>query len=148
MKMIPYSYSSLRFLRSPGRISIRPGRGRWQIESLCLQPLLHFLDSAIELLILAFEFFPWVVIDHDIRINSVTFHDPLFAVLGINRKLWFKELSPVDKWQRFANSSYAAPGPFADEFAQTKRFEAIRENIAIGGGEFVDQCYHRTSERL
>src|SRR5437762_2791291 len=135
-------------LGSASGIAVRPGWRRWQIEAFCLQPLLHFLNGAIELLIFAFEFFPGVIIDDDIRINSVTFDDPLFAVFGVKRELRFEKLSAVDKRQRFANTSYAAPGPFADEFAESKRFKSVRENIAIGGGEFVDQRDHRTGERL
>ena len=100
------------------------------------------------MLIFAFEFFPGIIIDYDIGINAVPFDDPLFAVFGINRELRFEELSAVDKWQRLANASYSAPGAFADEFAESERFEAIRENIAIGGGEFIDQCYHRTGKGL
>ena len=135
-------------LGSASGIAVRPGWRRWQIEAFCLQPLLHFLDRAIELLIFAFEFFSGIIVHHDVRINSVTFDDPLFAVLGVKRELRFEELSAVDKRQRFANASYAAPGPFADEFAESKRFKSVRENVAIGGGELVDQCYHRTGERL
>ena len=55
------------------------------------------LNAAIELLIFAFEFFAGIIIDHDIRIDSVTFHDPLFAVFGIKRELRFEELSAIDK---------------------------------------------------
>src|SRR5437762_9099604 len=130
------------------RISVRPGRGRRKIEAFCLQLVLHFLNGAIKLLIFAFELFSGIIIDDDVRINSVTFDDPLFAVFGVKRELRFEELSAVDKRQRFANASYAAPGPFADEFAESKRFKSVRENIAIGGGEFVDQRDHRTGERL
>src|SRR5678815_6062902 len=103
--------------RSAGRISIGPGRGRRKIEAFCLQTVLHFLDGAIKLLIVAFEFFPGIIIDHDIRIDSVAFDDPLFAVFGVKRELGFEELTAIDKRQRLANSSYAAPSPFADEFA-------------------------------
>src|SRR6266436_8511268 len=148
MKMLLYTCSSPRFLRPPGRISVGPRRGRRKIESLCLQLVLNFLNGAIKLLIFAFEFFSRIIIDDDIRINSVTFDDPLFAVFGINCELRFEELSAVDKRQRFANASYAAPSPFADEFPESKRFKSVRENIAIGAGEFVDQRYHRTGERL
>src|SRR6266487_5710110 len=135
-------------LGSASGIAVRPRRRRWQIEAFCLQSFLHFLDGAIELLIFAFEFFSGIIIDDDIRIDSVTFDDPLFAVLGVKRELRFEELSAIDKRQRFANASYAAPGPFADELPESKRFKSVRENIAIGGGEFVDQRYHRADERL
>src|SRR6266481_10114338 len=135
-------------LGSASGIAVRPGWRRWQIEAFCLQPVLHFLNGAIKLLIFAFEFSSGIIIDDDIRINSVTFDDPLFAVFGVKRELRFEELSAVDKRQRFANSSYAAPSPFADELPKSKRLESERENIAIGGGEFVNQCYHRTGERL
>src|SRR5262249_26528448 len=141
-------YSSPRLLRASGRISVGPGWGRWEIEAFCLQLVPYFLNAAIELLIFTFKFFCGIIIDDDIRINSVTFDDPLFAVLGINRELRFEELPAVDKRQRLANAGYAAPRPFADEFAEPKRFKSIRKNIAIGGGEFVDQCYHRTGECL
>src|SRR4030095_364925 len=119
-----------------------------EIEAFRLHLVLYFLNGAIKLLIFAFEFFRGIVIDHNIRIHSVAFDDPLFAVFGINRELRLEELAAVDQWQRFANASYAAPGPFTDELAESKRFESVRENIAIGGGEFVDQCYHRTGEGL
>src|SRR5882757_2767698 len=135
-------------LGSASRIPVWPGWRRWQIEAFCFQPVLHFLDRAIKLLIFAFEFFSGIVVHHDVRINSVTFDDPLFAVLGVKRELRFEELSAVDKRQRFANASHAAPGPFADELPKSKRFKSVRENIAIGGGELVDQCYHRTGESL
>ena len=81
------------------RISVWPGRGRWKIEAFCLHLVLYFLKGAIELLIFAFEFFPGIIIDHDIRIDSVSFDDPLFAVFGVKRELRFKELSAVDKRQ-------------------------------------------------
>src|SRR5918996_197743 len=119
-----------------GGISVRPWRRRRKIEAFCLQLVLHFLNGAIKLLIFAFEFFSRIIIDDDIRIDSVSFDDPLFAVFGVKRELRFEELSAVDKRQRFANASYTAPGPFADEFAEAKRFESVRENIAIRGGEF------------
>ena len=135
-------------LGSASGIAVRPGWRRWQIDAFCLQPVLHFLNSAIKLLIFAFEFFSGIIIDDDIRINSVTFDDPLFAVFGVKRELRFEELSAVDQRQRFANASYTAPSPFADEFAESERFKSIRENVAIGGGEFVDQRYHRTGECL
>ena len=135
-------------LSSAGRISIGPGRGRRKIEAFCLQPVLKFLDGAIKLLIFAFEFFPGIIIDHDIRIDSVSFDDPLFAVFGIKRELRFEELSAVYQGERFANPSGTAPGAFADKFAESKRFKPVRENVAIGGGEFVDQSYHRTGEGL
>ena len=64
-------------------ISVRPWWRRWNVEALCLQVVLHFLNGAIELLIFALELFPRIVIDHDVRINSVTFDDPLFTVFGI-----------------------------------------------------------------
>src|SRR4030095_1451200 len=134
-------------LGSASAIGVRPGWRRWQIEAFCLQPLLRFLDRAIKLLIFAFEFFSGIVVHHDVRINSVAFDDPLFAVFGVKRELRFEELSAIDKRQRFANASYAAPGPFAYELPESKRFKSVRENIAIGGGELVDQCYHRTGER-
>src|SRR5437762_3865018 len=125
-------------LASAGRISVWPGRRRWQIEAFCLQLVLHFLNGAIKLLIFAFELFSGIVVHHDIRINSVAFDDPLFAVLRVKRELRFEELSAVDKRQRFANASDAAPSPFADELPESKRFKSIRENVTIGGGEFVD----------
>src|SRR4029079_14848257 len=130
------------------RISIWPRRGRWEIEAFCLHLVLHFLNGAIKLLIFAFEFFPRIIIDHDIRIDSVSFDDPLFAVFGIKRELRFEELSAVNKRQGFANAGGTAPSAFADELTESKRFKSERENIAIGGGEFVDQSYHRTGERL
>src|SRR5260370_16824528 len=130
------------------RVAVWVGRDRRQVISLGLQFVLHFLKRAIKLLIFAFEFFSGIIIDDDVRIDSVTFDDPLFAVFGVKRELRFEELSAVDKRQRFANSSYAAPSPFADELPKSKRLESERENIAIGGGEFVNQCYHRTGERL
>src|SRR4026207_758357 len=133
-------------LSSASRISIGPGRGRRKIEAFCLQPVLKFLDCAIKLLIFAFEFFPGIIIDHDIRIDSVAFDNPFFAVFRVKRELGFEELSAVSKRQRFANAGYAAPSPFADEFPKSKRFKSERENVAIGGGEFVDQCHHWTGE--
>src|SRR4030095_15892471 len=54
------------------RISVWPRRRRREIEAFCLQLVLNFLNGAIELLICAFEFFPGIIIDDDIRINSVT----------------------------------------------------------------------------
>jgi hypothetical protein len=41
---------------------------------------LDFLNRAVELLVLAFEFFPWIIIDADVRINAVAFDNPLLAV--------------------------------------------------------------------
>ena len=76
-------------LLTASRISVWPGRGRWKIEAFRLQLVLHFLNGAIKLLIFAFEFFSGIIIDHDIRINSVSFDDPLFAVL------WSKARTPV-----------------------------------------------------
>ena len=76
-------------LCAAGRISVWPGRGRRKIEAFCLQLVLHFLKGAIKLLIFAFEFFSGIIIDDDIRINTVAFHDPLFAVL------WNKARTPV-----------------------------------------------------
>src|SRR5580765_872249 len=84
-------------LGSPGRISVCPGWRRRKIETFCLQVVLHFLNGSIKLLIFAFEFFPGIIIAHDIRINSVSFDDPLFAVFGVKRELRFEELSAVDK---------------------------------------------------
>src|SRR5262249_47410958 len=104
--------------------------------------------GAIKLLIFAFELFPGIIIDHDIRIDSVSFDDPLFAVFGKKRELRFEELSAIDKRQGFANASYASPSPIADEFAQNKRFEAQLGKSAVRGGKFVYQCDHRTGERL
>src|SRR5262249_26378168 len=124
--------SSPRFLGTSGGISVGPRRGRWEIEAFCLHFVLYFLNGAIELLIFAFKFFSGIIVDDNIRINSVTFYDPLFAVFGINGELRFEELAAVDKRQRLANAGYAAPGPFADEFAESKRFKSIRKNIAIG----------------
>src|SRR5256885_4394627 len=37
--------------------------------------VLHFLDAPIKLLIFAFKFFSCIIIDHEIRINTMTFHD-------------------------------------------------------------------------
>src|SRR6266478_9005457 len=114
------------------RVAVWVGRDRRQVISLGLQFVLHFLKRAIKLLIFAFEFFSGIIIDDDVRINSVTFDDPLFAVFGVKRELRFEKLSAVDKRQRFANASHAAPGPFPDEFAESKRLKSERENIAIG----------------
>src|SRR5262249_50000036 len=107
----------IRFLALVDRVSVGPGRRRWEIEALCLQLVLHLLDGTIKLLIFAFKFFSGVIIDHDIRIDSVSFDYPLFAVFGINCELRFEELPAIDKRQRFANASYAAPAAFADELA-------------------------------
>src|SRR5437763_17173214 len=115
-------------LASAGRISVWPGWRRRKIEAFCLQLVLHFLNRAIKLLIFAFEFFSGIVVHHDVRINSVAFDDPLFAVLGVKRELRFEKLSAVDKRQRFANASDPAPSPFADELAESKRFESVTEN--------------------
>src|SRR5881392_1729442 len=77
----PASYSSLWFLCTASRISVWPRRGRWEIETFCLQLVLQFLNGAIKLLIFAFKFFSGIVIDHNIRINTMTFYDPLFGIL-------------------------------------------------------------------
>ena len=97
--MLPYSYSSPRFLRHRGRISVWPRRRRWDIEAFCLQLVLNFLDGTIKLLILAFKFFPGIVVDDNVRINSVAFNDPLFAVLLIKCELRLEELATVDERQ-------------------------------------------------
>src|SRR5207245_7316511 len=80
-------------LALPSRISVRPRRWRREIEAFCLQLVLNFLNGAIELLIFAFEFFPRIVVDEDIRIDSVPFDDQLFARVGANRTLRLNTLT-------------------------------------------------------
>src|SRR5689334_17088241 len=87
----------MRLLRSASRISVWPGRRRWEIEPFCFQLILHFLNRAIKLLIYTFKFFSGIIINDDVRIDSMTLHYPLFAIFGIERELRLKELSAVDK---------------------------------------------------
>src|ERR1044071_8654363 len=112
-------------LARPARMSVGPRRGGREIEALCLQLVLHFLDRAIKLLIFALKFFPRIVVYDNVRINPVAFYYPLFAVFGINREFGFEKLSAVRERQWFANASYAAPGPLADELAESKSLKPI-----------------------
>src|SRR4029453_18012723 len=84
-------------LGSTSGIAVRPGWRRWQIEAFCLQPLLHFLNGAIKLLIFAFEFFSGIVVHHDVRINSVAFDDPFLALFGVKADFGFEDLSAIAK---------------------------------------------------
>ncbi len=132
-----------RALAALRRIPIRIGRDRGQIISLGLQLLLHFLDRPVELLIFAAEFFRRIVIDHDVGIDTMPFDDPIFAVLRIRRELGLEKVAAVSQRQRVANADDSAPGAFADQFTQTERLEPERKDVAVGGGELVDQRHHR-----
>src|SRR5215472_16528692 len=72
---------------SASGITVWPGWRRWQVVTFRLQLVLHLLNGAIELLIFAFEFFRGIVVDHNVRINSVAFDDPVLTVFQVNRKL-------------------------------------------------------------
>ena len=83
-----------------------------------------------------------IVIHHDVRIDSVAFDDPILACLGVGREFWLEELATIGQRQGIADANDAAPGTFADEFAHAEGFEAVGEDVAIGGGEFINQGDH------
>ena len=95
----PVAIRSETTLALSGRISVWPRWRRWELEPFCLQRVLNLLDSAIQLLILAFKFCPRVIIDDDIRVDSVAFDNPLVAVLRVDCELGLEELSAIDKRQ-------------------------------------------------
>ena len=92
--------------------------------------------------------FAGIVIDHDVGIDAVALDDPVLAVLRIGRELRPEELAAISQRKRIANADDAAPGAFADQFAKAHRLEAIRENVAVGGGELVTERDHRADEGL
>ena len=100
------------------RIPVRVRWDRRQVVALRLQLFLNFLDSPVELLIFALEFLGRIVVDHDVGIDAVAFDDPAFAVLGVRRELRLEEIAAISQRKRVADSDDAAPGPFADQFAQ------------------------------
>src|ERR1044072_2340887 len=51
------------------RIPVWVGRDRRQVVSFGLQFLLDLLDRPIELLVFAFEFLSWIVVDHNVLID-------------------------------------------------------------------------------
>ena len=81
----------------------------------------EFFDRAIELLVFAVELLRRIVIHHDVGIDAVAFDDPSFAVLRVRRELRPKELAAVGQRERVANADDAAPGPFANQFAEAQR---------------------------
>jgi hypothetical protein len=95
------------------------------------------LDRTIQLLILAFEFFPGVVIDDDVGIDAATFNDPLFAVLRIRSEFRLEELAAIGERQRLSYANNATPRAFPDQLAEPQALKAIGKNIAIGCGKFV-----------
>src|SRR6202008_170961 len=100
-------------------------------------------DRSVELLVFPAEFLRWIVVDHDVGINAVTFDDPFFSVFREGRELRPEELAAVRQGQRIANPNDSTPGPFPDQFAETVRFESVRKNVAVRGRELIAQGDHR-----
>src|SRR5437660_69007 len=123
-------------------------RDRMNVVAFRFQFLFHFLNSSVELLILAPEFFNRIVIDNDIGIDSMTFDDPFLAILRIGCELRPEELSAIGEREWFANSDNAAPSAFADQFTKSECFEAVREDVSIRGGELINKSDHRAEESV
>ena len=77
-----------------------------------LWPIFHLLqnhlDSLIQLCVNAIELVVWVVVDDDVRVNAVSFDNPVAALVEWG-ELRTVQRAAVDKWQAATNSNHTAP---------------------------------------
>src|SRR5688572_31790606 len=96
---------------SPGRLN-RTGRLRRQPHRL-LEPGHHFRNPTFQLWIASFDLRLWIVIYFDVRINSVTFDDPL-AINVSQTRAGHKDRTTIDERPAILNTNHAAPRSLAD----------------------------------
>jgi hypothetical protein len=75
----------------------------------------------------AFQDLDRVLFNHDVRVDAMTFDDPLPALIR-RPELWHKNGSPVEQRCVIGDADHAAPGALA-----------VREDIAIGRRVLVDE---------
>jgi len=107
----------------------------------CLQFLEDHFDRLVELLIFTCVFSRGIVIHVDVGLDPRSFHYPLFSFEVESGKFRFSEHTAVQERQRTAYPHDPTPGPLPDYFAQSVLFEAIGEDVTVGGGKFISQAY-------
>src|SRR5262245_29770517 len=123
---------------------LRMRRYRWQYRRIIAQLFLDHFDGAVELLIGTGEFLGGVVVHDDVGIDAVTFDDPFLAVDLVGGELRLVDIAAVKQRQSAADADGAAPASLADQLAELVMAEAIGEEIAVGGGELVEEADLRT----
>src|ERR1700676_1103737 len=121
------------------------GRGRTgrQTGRRGRQMLHEFLNAALQLGIMAFQYLHRVLFDGDIRIHSVSLDYPA-AVLIRRTELWHKNGATVEQRPVLGDADRSAPRALADERADFPLTERIRENIPVRRGVLVDQRHLRS----
>src|SRR6202165_12290 len=91
----------------------------------------QLLHAAFQLRVMPLQHGDRILIDHDVRIDAVTFDDPV--TVRIRRtELRHKYGASVEQRSAVGHAYYAAPCALADEHADFPLPEGIRENIAVG----------------
>src|ERR1700676_1545309 len=139
-------------VRVPGwrgpTFSMHPGFDGWgrtlrQSSRHRGQELHELLYTALQLRVMAFQYFHRVLFDDDIRIHSVPLDDPT-AVLICRAELWHKYGAAVEQRSVVVDPDHTAPGALADECADFPLAERVRKNITVGCGVLIDQCHFRS----
>src|ERR1700730_7358411 len=107
------------------------------------QALHELLHAPLQLRIMAFHDFHRVLFDDDIRIHTMSLDDPT-AVLIRRAELWHKYGAAVEQRPMVGDADRTPPGALADQQSDFPLPECVRENIAVGGGIFVDQGHFRS----
>ena len=81
------------------------------------------------------------VVDLDIGIRSVVLDSPAYVVEP-ERKLGLRSLGSVDERVPRPDADDAAPGPCADEPADSHQLEPVREDVAVGTRVLVGERDH------
>src|SRR6185312_16117698 len=97
----------------------------------CAWISLQHLDGLVELWILARQLLRHVLVDHDIGFDAVAF-DCVLAVEPDNAsELRHVDAAAVDQGPEVAKADHAAPGARADQGAQLRLLEHVREDVAV-----------------
>ena len=105
-----------------------------------LQLLHHFLDGAVQLLVLTVPFLNRVVIYHDIGVYAMVLDNPITCLRVVAREERHTDIRPVQIGERSADADDSTPGTYTDQLTQAQGTEAPWEEVAIGGGIFVDKA--------
>ena len=89
----------------------------------------HF-DSLVELLVFASIFAGWVVVEQNVGVYTVVFHNPMSAHVVVGEE-WHVDLCSVDVRQRTCDADDAAPRTCADYRTNLVFLKAPREQVAI-----------------
>src|SRR5215469_2450459 len=90
---------------------------------------------------------PRIRLDLDVRIDAVILDDPL-RVEPVHARLGNRDITAVEQCPIAADAPYTAPGARADERSDAVFAKPVREQIAVGGGEVIDQTHLRPDKNL